>query len=95
MTKDRKIELQAKIIHKLQEDNASLTARIKELEEIVNNNQKIIDAAAVYRDEHEKCIASLNEARSEYMQAAQEMTEQKKKYKNDMEALLKTIKKNI
>lgn len=95
MTKDRKIELQAKIIHELQENNATLTARIKELEKIVNDNQKIIDAADVYRDEQERCIAALNEARLKYQQAAQEMIEQKKKYKNEMETLLKTIKKNI
>ena len=95
MTKNRKIELQAKIIHELQEDNASLTARIKELEKIVNDNQKIIDAAITYRDEHEKRIASLDELREKYSQAVKDMAEQKKKYKNDMEALLKTIKKNI
>ena len=95
MTKNRKIELQAKIIHELQEDNASLTARIKELEKIVNDNKKIIDAAITYRDEHEKRIASLDELREKYSQAVKDMAEQKKKYKNDMEALLKTIKKNI
>lgn len=95
MTKDRKIELQAKIIHELQEDNASLTARIKELEKIVNDNKQIINAATVYREEHEKCINSLNKAKEEYLQAAHDMAEQKKKYKNDMETLLKTIKKNI
>lgn len=95
MTKDRKIELQAKIIHELQDDNASLTARIKELEKIVNDNKQIIDAATTYRDEQEKCIAALNEAKEKYLKAAQDMAEQKQKYKNDMEALLKTIKKNI
>ena len=95
MIKDRKIELQAKIIHELQEDNASLTARIKELEKIVNDDQKIIEAAMVYRDEHEKCVASLNEAKDRYLQAIQDIADYKKKYKHDMETLLKTIKKNI
>lgn len=94
MTKDRKIELQAKIIHELQEDNASLTERIKELEKIVNDNKKIIDAATTYSEKQEKCIASLNEAKEKYLQAIKDITEQKKKYKRDMEALLKTIKKN-
>lgn len=96
MIKDRrKIELQTKIIHELQEDNSSLMARIKELEKIVNDNQKIIDATIAYRDEHDKCMASLNEAKAKYLQATKDMTEQKKKYKHDMETLLKTIKKNI
>ena len=61
MKLEKKIELQAKIIHELQEENASLVERIKELERIVNDNEKIIDTAKTYRDEHEKCIASLNE----------------------------------
>lgn len=95
MTKDRKIELQAKIIHELQEDNASLTARIKELEKIVNDDQQVIEAATTYHSEHEKCIAALNEAREKYLKATQDMAEQKQKYKHDMEVLLKTIKKNI
>lgn len=95
MTKDRKIELQEKIIHDLQEDNASLMARIQDLEKIVSDNTKIINDAAMYRDEYEKCIASLTNAKEKYLKAMQDMMEQKRKYKKDMESLVKTIKKNI
>lgn len=95
MKLEKKIELQAKIIHELQEENASLVERIKELERIVNDNEKIIDTAKTYRDEHEKCIASLNEIKEKYVQATKDIAEQKRKYKSGMEALLKTIKKNI
>ena len=95
MKQDKKIALQSKIIRELQDENTSLTERIKELEQIVNDNAKIIDAVNTYRVEHEKCIASLDEAKTKYIQAARDMAEQKQKYKNEMENLLKTIKKNI
>lgn len=95
MNKDKKIELQTRIIHELQEENTSLIARIKELEKIVNDNQKIIDATTTYREEQEKCILALNDARQKYLQAAKDMMEQKKNYTKDMKDLLKTIKKNI
>lgn len=95
MNKERKIELQTKIIHELQADNASLMLKIKELEKIVDDNQKIIDVATTYRGECEKCIVELNDAKAKYLQAIHDMQKQKKKYKNEMEALLKTIKKNI
>ena len=95
MKQDKKIALQSKIIRELQDENTSLTERIKELEQIVNDNAKIIDAVNIYRIEHEKCIASLDEAKTKYIQAARDMAEQKQKYKNEMENLLKTIKKNI
>lgn len=94
MTKDKKIDLQNNIIHRLQEENVSLLKQIEELKKQVNDNQKLIDAADTYREEHEKCVSSLNEAKIKYLKAAKDMIEQKKKYKKDMDNLLKTIKKN-
>lgn len=94
MTKDKKIELQAKIIHELQEENMSLIERIKELEKIVDDNKVNADAVNTYHEEQEKCIASLKEAKDGYLQATKNLIEQKKKYKKDMEHLLKTIRKN-
>lgn len=94
MTKDKKIELQDKIIHELQEENASLTTRIKELEKIVSDNERIVKAAETYKDEHVKCIASLEEAIDEYLRETRVLAEQKRRYMKTMEVLLKTIKKN-
>ena len=94
MNNDKKIELQNKIIRNLQQENSSLSERIKELEKIVDDNNQIIESAKTYHEEHLKCLTSLNEAREKYLQATQVVNEQKKKYKKEMENLLKTIRKN-
>ena len=94
MNKDKKIELQSQIIYELQEENASLAERIEDLERVVNDNQKIVDAAKTYCDEQEAVLNQLKEAKEKYLQAAKEMMVQKNKYKKDMESLFKTIRKN-
>ena len=94
MNKDKKIEIQRKIILDLQQENSSLSERIKELEKIVDDNNQIIESAKTYHEEHLKCLTSLNEAREKYLQATQVIVEQKKKYKKEMENLLKTVRKN-
>lgn len=95
MNKDKKIELQAKIINDLQSEKKDLLERIDKLESLVADNQSIVKAAQEYREKHKNAIESLVDAREEYLQAHREMVEQKNKYKVEMDKLLKTIKKNI
>ena len=95
MNKDRKIELQTKIIHDLQAENKSLSTRVKELEKIVNDDKQLIELADNYRIEHEKNLNALTEAKEKYLKAVKDITEQRKTYKKEMDELLKTIKKNI
>ena len=57
MNKDRKIEKQTKIIHRLEEENKSLLEQNKSLKKMLDDNQKIIEEA-------ERCIETHNEALS-------------------------------
>lgn len=91
--KDKRINLQDKIIHMLQTENTSLRERIKELEQIVNDNEQIIEAADKYREEQEKCIASLNEAKEKYLVEAKKMHDLRKKTKKDFDEFCKILDK--
>lgn len=95
MNKDKKIATQEKIIHKLQEEVKSLLERNTELEKQVNENEEIIKSANSYRDVHEKEMTEIRKVKEKYLQATEDIITYKKNYKNEMESLLKTIKKNI
>ena len=95
MNKDKKIAMQERIIHQLQEEVKSLLERNTELEKQVNENEEIIKLANSYRDEHEKKMAEIRKVKEKYLQATEDIITYKKNYKNEMESLLKTIKKNI
>jgi hypothetical protein len=95
MTKDRKIELQEKIIHRLEEEKKSLLEENKELKKRVNDNQKIIEAANKYQSEHEKMMAELVNLKKAYLKAIEDISIYKKEYTKEMKGLLKTVKKNI
>ncbi len=95
MTKDRKIEIQEKIIHRLEEEKLSLLEQNKSLKKTVDDNQKIIEEA-------ERCIKMQNEALSSieklkeiYLKAIADISTYKKEYTKEMKGLLKTVKKNI
>lgn len=95
MNKDKKIATQEKIIHQLQEEVKSLLERNTELEKQVNENEEIIKSANSYRDVHEKEMTEIRKVKEKYLQATEDIITYKKNYKNEMESLLKTIKKNI
>lgn len=95
MAKDRKIELQEKIIHRLEEEKKSLLEENKELKKRVNDNQKIIEAANKYQSEHEKMMAELVNLKKAYLKAIEDISIYKKEYTKEMKGLLKTVKKNI
>jgi hypothetical protein len=95
MTKDRKIEIQEKIIHRLEEEKKSLLEENKELKKKVNDNQKIIEAANKYQSEHEKMMAELVNLKKAYLKAIEDISIHKKEYTKEMKGLLKTVKKNI
>lgn len=91
--RDKKINIQNKIIHTLQTENTSLKERITELERIVDDNKRIVEAADKYREEHETCIASLNEAKEKYIVEANKMRDLRKKTKKDFDEFLKVLNK--
>ena len=94
MNTSKKIEMQEKIIHRLQEENKSLLERNLELEKKVDENQKIIEEANKCREKYYKLIASLNDAKETYLQAVEDIYTYKKNYRKEMEGLLRTVKKN-
>lgn len=95
MNKDKKIELQNKVIHDLRAENESLSTRVKELEGIVSDNEEIIATCKKYKDEHEKFIEEITIAKERYTKAFKDLMAYKSKYQKEMDSLLKTVKKNI
>lgn len=95
MNKEKKIELQSKIIDSLRNENRELKNRVSELEKKVADDKNTVDAATVYIDKQKEAMASLIEAKEKYVQARREMIEQKNKYKAEMDKLLNVVKKKV
>ena len=95
MNKDKKIAMQERISHQLQEEVKSLLKRNTELEKQVNENKEIIKLANSYRDEHEKEMTEIRKVKEKYLQATEDIITYKKNYKKEMNGLLKIVKKNI
>jgi len=79
MLKNRKIELQAKTIRRLRDDNLRLAAENKELKRKLQEQTKLIEAAGKYRAEHQKSMAVLERAKEKYNEAARTVMAEKKK----------------
>ena len=89
MLKERRIELQAKTIRRLQDDNIRLIAENKELKRKIQEQSKLIEAAETYRSEHQKAIAALNDAKERYSEAVRDVVAEKKRYRKEFEECLK------
>ena len=89
MLKERRIELQAKTIRRLQDDNIRLNTENKELKRKIQEQSKLIEAAETYRNEHQKAIAALNGAKERYNEAVREVAAEKKRYRKEFEECLK------
>lgn len=89
MLKERRIELQAKTIRRLQDDNIRLNTENKELKRKLHEQSKLIQAAETYRSEHQKALSALNEAKERYNEAVREAVTEKKRYRKEFEACLK------
>ena len=83
------------IINRLKKENETLKERIEELEQIIMKNQKIVDSAKKYREEHTKLVESTKRLKAEYEKAIADINLQKKLYKIEMDNLLNTVKKNV
>lgn len=83
------------IINRLKKENETLKERIEELEQIIMKNQKIVDSAKKYREEHTKLVESTKKLKAEYEKAIADINLQKKLYKIEMDNLLSTVKKNV
>ena len=94
MNKDRKIEIQDKIIHRLEEENKSLLEQNKNLKKMVDDNQKIIAEAEKCIKTHNEALSSIVKLKERYLQAIADISEYKKNYTKEVKGLIKTIKKN-
>lgn len=94
MNKDRKIEIQDKIIHRLEEENKSLLEQNKNLKKMVDDNQKIIEEAERCIKTHNEALSSIAKLKERYLQAIADISIYKKEYSKEMKGLLKTVKKN-
>ena len=87
MTKDKKIEMQQKIIHQLEEENI-------QLKKMVNDNKRIIEEAERCIDVYNQSLASIEKLKEKYLQAIEDISKYKKEYTKEINRLLKTVKKN-
>lgn len=94
MTKDRKIEIQERIIHRLEEEKLSLLKQNAELIKQVNDNEQIIEEAEKCIKTYNDMIASINTLKETYLQAVEDISKYKKAYTKEINGLLKTVKKN-
>lgn len=94
MNKDRKIEIQDKIIHRLEEENKSLLEQNKNLKKMVDDNQKIIEEAEKCIKTHNEALSSITKLKERYLQSIADISEYKKNYTKEVKGLIKTIKKN-
>ena len=95
MNKDKKIELQEKIIHRLEKENESLLAQNKELQNMVNENQRIIEEAERCIEKYNEALSSIATLKETYLKSIEDISKYKKDLKKEMNGLLKTVKKNI
>ena len=95
MNKDKKIEMQEKIIHRLEKENESLLEQNKELQNTVNENQRIIEEAEKCIELCNKELSSIATLKETYLKAIEDISKYKKELKKEMNGLLKTVKKNI
>ncbi len=92
MLKDRKIELQAKSIRRMQDDNLRLNAENKALKEKLLKQAKLTEAAEQYRKEHLKALSALNDAKDRYNEAVREIVAEKRRYRKEFEECLKGVR---
>lgn len=95
MTKDKKIEIQNNIIHRLEEEKKSLLEQNKNLKKMVDDNKRINEEAIKCIEHYNKALSSINELKKAYLQAIEDISIYKKEYSKQMDTLLKTVKKNI
>lgn len=91
MIKNAKIELQAKTIRRLQDENTRLNKENKELRKQIQENETVVSAAEKYRDEHKKALGLLREAKERYTEAVSEILSEKKVYKEEFEKMMDKI----
>lgn len=92
MLKEKKMELQAKTIKRLQEDNLRLTKENKELKASYQEQERIIAAAEKYREEHLKILSALNDAKQRYNEAIREIVAEKKRYRKEFEECIRGLR---
>ena len=84
MNKDKKIEIQGKIIQNLQSENDYLRKKIYDIE-----NKEILF------EKYEQCIKDLQHAKEQYNILLCQLIKAKKQYEKEYEGLIKTVRKNV
>ena len=79
----------------LMKENKALKERIEKLEQIIMENQKVVNSAKKYREEHTKVVEEMKKLKVEYKKAIADINLQKKLYKIEMDNLLNTVNKNM
>ena len=95
MDKDKKIEIQKRIISNLEDENLLLTQKNKELKEKIDENNKVIEKANNCINEYENSVESIRKLREEYIKAINEIQLSKKKYEKEINNILKALQKNV
>lgn len=95
MNKDRKIEIQEQIIHRLEKEKESLLNQNNELRTMVNDNQQIIKEANRCIEKYNEALSSIAKLKETYLKSIEDISQYKKDLKKEMNSLLKTVKKNI
>ena len=106
MNLERKVKIQQTIIEQLQEEKQQLIKENKELRNHINSEKTQTenkqDDIERLQKELQKCIeeykavtTSLNDTKAEYDKKIIEMSELKKEYKQEMNSIIKSIKKGL
>ena len=91
MLKNKKIELQAKTIRRLHEDNIRLNKENNELKNRLKEQSILIETAETYRTEHQKALSALNDAKERYNEAVRIAVAEKRRCRKEFEECLKRI----
>lgn len=84
----KKIELQEKLIERLQSENKSKDTEIGILKGQVSSLRVIVEKAREYEKTHIECIKALHDAKEKYEHAIQDLMFEKMRYKAQIERLV-------
>lgn len=92
MFEKERIKKLEKTISELRDENKELKKENALLQETIESNSKLVEAANSYREEHVKTLTIMKEAKEYYDTALLELLEEKKRFKNQFEDLISKIK---
>ena len=91
MNKDKKIDIQNKIIDSLQKENENLKLKIADLENKIGRDKETLEISAKHNDEYVKCINELNATKDKYNKIIKAIIDKNKENKKQFKKLVETI----